>query len=74
MIFINSVAMAFYDYSDRESLTLHNQIIDKMNFIFTIIYTVEALLKIIAKGFVLHRYAYLREVWNCIDFIVVVFG
>jgi hypothetical protein len=45
-----------------------------MNFIFTIIYTIEALLKIIAKGFVFHRYAYLREVWNCIDFIVVVFG
>ena len=45
-----------------------------MNFVFTIIYTIEALFKIIAKGFYFHRYAYLREAWNCVDFLVVVFG
>jgi hypothetical protein len=48
MIFVNSVAMALYDYSDRDSLTTYNQIIDKMNMIFTLIYTGEAILKIIA--------------------------
>ncbi len=74
MIFVNSVAMALYDYNDRDSLTEHNQIIDKMNLIFTFIYTVEAILKIIAFGFVRHKNSYLREAWNCIDLIVVVFG
>lgn len=74
MIFINSIAMALYDYSDRDSLTTHNQIIDKMNLIFTCIYTGEAVLKIIALGFVQHKNSYLREAWNCIDLIVVLFG
>jgi hypothetical protein len=74
MIFVNSVAMALYDYSDRDSLTTYNQIIDKMNMIFTLIYTGEAILKIIALGFVLHKNSYLREAWNCIDLIVVIFG
>jgi len=74
MIFVNSVAMALYDYSDRDSLTTYNQIIDRMNMIFTLIYTGEAILKIIALGFVLHKNSYLREAWNCIDLIVVIFG
>ena len=74
MIFVNSVVMALYDYSDRDSLTTYNQIIDKMNMIFTLIYTGEAILKIIALGFVLQKNSYLREAWNCIDLIVVIFG
>ncbi len=38
------------------------------------IFTVEAALKIIALGFVLHRGSYLRNAWNIMDFIVVVTG
>jgi hypothetical protein len=45
-----------------------------MNLIFTFIYLAEAILKIIALGFVRHKKSYLREAWNCIDLIVVVFG
>lgn len=66
--------MALYDYSDRDSLTEYNQIIDKMNLIFTWVYLGEAILKIIALGFVKHKNSYLREAWNCIDLIVVIFG
>lgn len=29
------------------------------------------LLKIVSRGFVLHSYAYLRDPWNWLDFIVV---
>jgi Ion transport protein len=65
--------MALYNYTDRESLTLHNQVIDKMNMIFTIIYAVEATLKIIALGF-WGKHSYLKETWNIIDFIVVITG
>jgi hypothetical protein len=32
---------------------------------------VEALLRIISLGFVMHRGAYLRDTWNIIDFFVV---
>ena len=38
------------------------------------IFCVEATLKIVALGFVLHKGAYLRNVWNIMDFIVVVTG
>ena len=38
------------------------------------IFTVEAALKILALGFVLHRGSYLRNAWNIMDFIVVVTG
>ncbi|KAK6195079.1 hypothetical protein SNE40_000584 [Patella caerulea] len=38
------------------------------------IFCVEASLKILALGFVLHKGSYLRNVWNIMDFIVVVTG
>ena len=38
------------------------------------IFCVEALLKIVALGFILHKGSYLRSVWNIMDFIVVVTG
>lgn len=38
------------------------------------IFCVEALLKIVALGFCLHRGSYLRNVWNIMDFVVVVTG
>lgn len=41
---------------------------------FVVIFLVEALLKIVALGFVLHKGAYLRNIWNIMDFVVVVTG
>ncbi|XP_065672374.1 sodium channel protein 1 brain isoform X5 [Hydra vulgaris] len=43
-------------------------------YVFTGIYTLEMILKIFAKGLLLHHYAYLRDGWNILDFIVVVLG
>lgn len=43
-------------------------------YIFAAIYTVEMILKIIAKGFCMHKYAYLRDPWNWLDFVVVILG
>lgn len=42
--------------------------------IFTIIFALEALLKIIGMGFILHKSSYLREGFNFIDFIIVIAG
>jgi len=39
---------------------------------FTVAFTLEMVLKIIARGFVLHKHAYLRDGWNRLDAIVVV--
>ena len=38
------------------------------------VFTAEMALKIVAQGFVLNRGAYLRDVWNWLDFTVVVSG
>jgi hypothetical protein len=39
--------------------------------IFAGIFIAEALCKIIAMGFAMHKNAYLRDAWNIIDFIIV---
>lgn len=47
---------------------------DEAEFVFAAIYTLEMFLKIIGRGFALHKYAYLRNAWNWLDFLVVVLG
>ena len=39
--------------------------------VFTIIFLVEMLIKIIARGFFMHKHAYLRDRMNWLDFVVV---
>ena len=39
---------------------------------FIAIFTAEMIVKVIALGFVMHKYAYLRDGWNVLDFTVVV--
>lgn len=41
---------------------------------FLTIFCVESLLKILALGFVMHKGSYLRNVWNFMDFFVVLTG
>ncbi len=40
-------------------------------YIFTIIYTFEALTKCVARGFILEKHTFLRDPWNWLDFIVI---
>jgi len=39
--------------------------------IFTSIYTAEGAIKMLARGFILHDFTYLRDAWNWLDFTVV---
>uniref|UniRef100_A0A8D2DUL3 Sodium channel protein n=1 Tax=Sciurus vulgaris TaxID=55149 RepID=A0A8D2DUL3_SCIVU len=41
---------------------------EKIEYIFTVIYTFEALIKILARGFCLNEFTYLRDPWNWLDF------
>lgn len=43
-------------------------------FVFLAIYTAEMVIKIIAKGFALNKYTYLRNPWNWLDFVVITSG
>ena len=47
---------------------------EHVEIIFLVIFTVEAIMKIIAYGFILHAGAYLRNGWNILDFTIVVIG
>lgn len=47
---------------------------DWIEYTFACIYTTEMMLKVIGRGFVLHKHAYLRDPWNRLDFVVVMFG
>lgn len=73
-IIINTINISVFDYSDRESATLRNQVVDEIDRALTIIFILEACLKIFGMGFILHRYSYFRQSWNIIDFIIVVSG
>lgn len=74
MIFLNSVLLACYNYSDRENETEWNKIIENIGVIFTITFTIECFIKVIAMGFIAHRNSYMRDYFNCLDFLVVLIG
>ncbi|CAG5127137.1 unnamed protein product, partial [Candidula unifasciata] len=73
-IIANCIVLALEEHlpqSDKTPLALQ---LDETEVYFLGIFCVEASLKIIALGFVLHKDSYLRSVWNIMDFIVVVTG
>lgn len=39
--------------------------------IFTSIYTFESAVKVMARGFILENFTYLRDAWNWLDFVVI---
>uniref|UniRef100_A0A8C5WM75 Sodium channel protein n=1 Tax=Leptobrachium leishanense TaxID=445787 RepID=A0A8C5WM75_9ANUR len=43
-----------------------------VEYTFTGIYTMESLIKILARGFCLEKFTFLRDPWNWLDFIVIV--
>ena len=42
--------------------------------VFLVIFTIEAMLKILAMGFAFKPHSYLRDPWNILDFVVVCVG
>ena len=72
-IFLSSVSLALDDpRSDRASP--FNQALFTLDLVFTSLFTVEALGKIYAYGFIGPRDAYLSSPWNALDLGVVVIG
>ncbi|XP_041125495.1 sodium channel protein 1 brain-like [Polyodon spathula] len=41
------------------------------DYLFTVIYSVEMIIKVLAQGFVFHKFAYLKNAWNWLDFTVI---
>jgi hypothetical protein len=45
--------------------------VSNYRYVFLAIYTFEALIKLLARGFFINSYTYLRDPWNWLDFIIV---
>lgn len=56
------------------SKSVRNQISAVASPIFTVLFTLECVIKVIAMGFVLDKGSYLRDAWNWLDFVVVISG
>ena len=68
LIIINSIFLVF------ETIKRFLNLSQILNTLFTLIFTIEGLLKIISFGFILDENSYLRDPWNWIDFFVIITG
>ncbi|XP_071054916.1 muscle calcium channel subunit alpha-1 [Onthophagus taurus] len=73
-IFANCVALAVYTPFPNGDSNDTNAVLEKIEYIFLVIFTAECVMKVIAYGFLLHPGAYLRNGWNLLDFMIVVIG
>lgn len=70
----------FFDYMVMTTILVNciflakTEPIEEAEFFFLAIYSIEMFIKIIAKGFVLNKYTYLRNPWNWLDFLVITSG
>lgn len=69
-IIANSVTIALHDHSEQADE--FNDVLQKLGFLFTAIYVLEAIIKIVANGFVFGKDTYLRNPFNLFDFAIVV--
>ena len=76
-IFVNCLFMAMNepaaapDYSSDETM---DALLRAVDFVFTGIFSVEMLCKLVALGLAFHPGAYLRSPWNWLDGVVVIFS
>ncbi|XP_052827737.1 sodium channel protein para isoform X6 [Octopus bimaculoides] len=52
-------------------MTMKDNPLPTAEYVFTGIYTCEALIKLFARGFILEPFTYLRDAWNWLDFVVI---
>ncbi|XP_042894573.2 voltage-dependent calcium channel type A subunit alpha-1 [Parasteatoda tepidariorum] len=73
-IIANCIVLALEEHLPEDDRTPLAQKLELTEQYFLGIFCVESTVKILALGFVLHRGSYLRNIWNIMDFIVVVTG
>ncbi|KAI5699751.1 hypothetical protein M8J75_008102 [Diaphorina citri] len=73
-IIANCVVLALEEHLPKGDKTALAKKLETTETYFLAIFCVEASLKILALGFVLHPGSYLRNIWNIMDFFVVVTG
>eukprot|EP00795_Rhopilema_esculentum_P010180 gene10180-18850_t len=73
-ILFNCIVLIFDAPLPENDKSQMNEVAEKIEYYFLVIFLFEAIVKIVAMGFVLHPRAYLRSGWNILDFTVVVVG
>ena len=58
----------------HHSLSLSLPVLPVHRIIFTTVYTFESCLKVTARGFIATKFTYLRDPWNWLDFVVIMFA
>ena len=74
-IILNSVLLASTEYDsnyDESYQSDWNSVLDQADIVFTIIFLIECVIKILAMGFIRHKNAYLKDAWNWMDFLIVI--
>lgn len=73
-IIISSVQLAF-DSPVSDPNSKLNKVMDIINYVMTFMFSVEVIIKIISRGFLLNgKKSYLRSKSNILDFVIVVFA
>uniref|UniRef100_A0A7E4W8C3 Voltage-dependent L-type calcium channel subunit alpha n=1 Tax=Panagrellus redivivus TaxID=6233 RepID=A0A7E4W8C3_PANRE len=74
MICANCIALAVYQPYPAQDSDTKNTVLEQIEYLFIVVFTIECVLKVIAMGLLFHPGAYLRNAWNILDFIIVVIG
>ncbi|XP_058640818.1 probable voltage-dependent R-type calcium channel subunit alpha-1E isoform X6 [Onychostoma macrolepis] len=70
VIAASSIALAAEDPVNTNSN--RNKVLRYFDYVFTGVFTFEMIIKMIEQGLILHDGSYFRDLWNILDFIVVV--
>lgn len=73
-ILANCIVMALEEHLPENDKTELTETLELTEYYFLAIFSTETFLKIIAQGFILHPGSYMRNIWNVMDFFVVVTG
>ena len=70
-VIANSVQIASHNYENRidSSLEEFTDLEKTLSMVYLVIFVLEFVLKVVAKGFILKKYSYMRSAWNLLDFI-----
>eukprot|EP00041_Stephanoeca_diplocostata_P037375 m.1410603 g.1410603 ORF g.1410603 m.1410603 type:complete len:1448 (+) comp25025_c0_seq1:1460-5803(+) len=70
VVLVSSAMLGAYDYTNSDAA--RNDVLRPFEQVFAGLFAFEAVVKIVALGFVLHPRAYLRSGWNVTDLVIVI--
>ncbi|XP_045780149.1 muscle calcium channel subunit alpha-1-like isoform X5 [Maniola jurtina] len=71
-ILASSIMLAMEDPVGRKESEDMTEVLRKIDYFFTAVFTLELLLKLVTYGFVLHKDAFCRSAFNLLDLLVVI--